>query len=89
MLIVLDMRNDFVDGVLANLAAKPILDPIARLVEHARSRDDWIVVYANPHQPGDLYFRVSADSRLRGSRGLAACDQVGFVVREPFTGGGQ
>ena len=61
MLIVLDMLNDFVDRVLANLAAKPILDPIARLVEHSRSRDDWIVVYANDaHQPGDFEFRVSA-----------------------------
>ena len=76
-LIVLDMLNDFVDGVLANPAAKPLLDPIARLVEHARSRDDWVVVYANDaHQPGDFEFRVFGEHALAGSSGAEVVPQL-------------
>jgi nicotinamidase-related amidase len=69
-LIILDMLNDFVDGVLANPVAKGIVDPIARLAEDARQRDDWVVIYANDaHQPGDFEFRVFGEHALAGSPG--------------------
>jgi nicotinamidase-related amidase len=69
-LIILDMLNDFVEGILANPAAKVIFDPIARLLADARRRDDWVVVYANDaHQPGDFEFRVFGEHALAGSPG--------------------
>lgn len=69
-LVVLDMLNDFVDGTLANTAAKPIISQIDQLAEAARSRNDWVVVYANDaHQPGDLEFRVFGEHALAGSQG--------------------
>jgi nicotinamidase-related amidase len=69
-LIILDMLNDFVDGVLANPSAKMVIDPIARLIEHARQRDEWVVVYANDaHQPGDFEFRAFGEHALAGSAG--------------------
>jgi nicotinamidase-related amidase len=40
-LVVVDMLNDFVDGVLTNTAAKAIIEPIATALERARSSDDW------------------------------------------------
>lgn len=69
-LIIVDMIEDFVNGVLANPMAKTIFDPIAGLIEHARQRDDWVVIYANDaHQPGDFEFRVFAEHALAGSPG--------------------
>jgi len=69
-LVVLDMLNDFVDGTLANSAAKPIIGQIDRLTEAARGRDDWLVIYANDaHQPNDLEFAVFGEHALAGSQG--------------------
>ena len=47
-LVVIDMLNDFVTGVLANQAdAERIIPQIRRLIEFARSHPDWLVVYSN------------------------------------------
>lgn len=71
-LVVLDMLNDFVTGTLANSAAEPIIDPIAKLADAARERDDWVVVYANDaHQPNDIEFRIFGEHALAGSEGAA------------------
>ncbi|MDP9398784.1 MAG: cysteine hydrolase [Actinomycetota bacterium] len=70
-LLIVDMLNDFVDGTLANAAAKPTVEPIARLAEAAR-RADWPVIYANDaHQQGDLEFAVFGEHALAGSDGAA------------------
>ena len=69
-LVVLDMLNDFVDGSLANDAAKPIVGQIDQLAAAARERDDWMVVYGNDaHQPNDLEFAVFGEHALAGSAG--------------------
>ena len=41
-LVVIDMLNDFQDGVLANSAAEPIVEPFKKLIEAARVNDDWL-----------------------------------------------
>ena len=38
-LIIVDMLVDFVDGALANPRAQAIVQPIRRLLAHARSED--------------------------------------------------
>ncbi len=71
-LVILDMLNDFVDGTLANVAAKPIIDPIGRLAETVRNRDDWIVVYGNDaHLPGDFELDVFGEHAMAGTDGAA------------------
>jgi nicotinamidase-related amidase len=76
-LVVLDMLNDFVDGTLANPAAKPIIGQIDQLAQAARSRDDWLVVYANDaHQPGDLEFEVFGEHALAGSPGAEVVGEL-------------
>ena len=71
-LVILDMLNDFVDGTLANPAAKPIIDPIAALAEKARAHKDWVVVYANDaHLEGDIEFKVFGEHAVAGSEGAA------------------
>lgn len=69
-LLVVDMLNDFVDGVLANPAAKPTIDPIGTLIEHARTKPDWLTIYANDaHRPDDLEFEVFGEHAVAGSKG--------------------
>jgi len=76
-LVVIDMLNDFVDGVLANPAAAGIIGPVKSLVEAARSRDDWVVVYGNDaHKAGDLEFKVFGEHAVAGSAGAAVIDDI-------------
>lgn len=76
-LVVLDMLNDFVDGTLANPAAKPIIDPIADLIDRARAKTDWVVVYANDaHQENDLEFKVFGEHAVAGTEGAAVVPQL-------------
>jgi nicotinamidase-related amidase len=76
-LVILDMLNDFVDGTLANPAAKKIVDPIGALAERARAADDWVVVYANDaHLDGDLEFKVFGEHAVAGSEGAAVVDDL-------------
>ena|SRR5690606_20234953 len=76
-LVILDMLNDFVDGTLANPAAKEIIDPIAHLVNEARRQDDWVVVYANDaHQPNDLEFAVFGEHALAGTEGAQVIPEL-------------
>jgi nicotinamidase-related amidase len=76
-LIVVDMLNDFVDGVLGNPAAEKIVAPIASLVEGARENDDWVVVYANDaHRRDDVELRVFPPHAMVGTPGAAVIDDL-------------
>ncbi len=75
-LLVVDMLHDFVDGALANPAARPTIAPTARLIDAAR-RAGWPVIYGNDaHQPGDLEFAVFGEHALAGSPGGAVIPQL-------------
>jgi nicotinamidase-related amidase len=57
-LIIVDMLNDFVDGKLANPKAQAIIEPLQRLLAHAREQE-WVVVFSNDaHHPDDPELRV-------------------------------
>lgn len=76
-LVVIDMLNDFVDGCLANPAAAGIIGPVKSLVDAARAREDWVVVYSNDaHKPGDLEFKVFGEHAVAGSSGAAVIDDI-------------
>ncbi|GIU92321.1 MAG: isochorismatase [Acidimicrobiia bacterium] len=76
-LVIVDMLNDFVDGTLANPAAKPIIDPIGALAEEARRRDDWVVIYANDaHRPGDFELAIFGEHAMAGTRGAEVIDDL-------------
>lgn len=69
-LLVVDMLNDFVTGVLANPASVPTVDPIGALIDTARTRPDWMTIYANDaHRPGDLEFEVFGQHAVAGTKG--------------------
>lgn len=75
--LVVDMLDDFVDGVLANPAAKEIVDPISALCDRARLESDWIVVYANDaHLPGDRELRIFPPHAMAGTPGAEVIDEL-------------
>ena len=79
-LVVIDMLNDFMEGVLGNAAAKQLVGPIASLAERARASREWIVVYANDaHQLNDVELRCFRPTPWPGPRGptwWTSCDHV-------------
>ena len=69
-LVIVDMLDDFVTGALANPHAQRIVEPLARLLEHARGDDDWVVVFSNDaHEPSDPELRVWGEHALAGTPG--------------------
>ena len=69
-LVIVDMLDDFVTGALANPRAERIVEPLARLLEHARRNQDWVVVFSNDaHDPADPELRVWGEHALAGSPG--------------------
>lgn len=76
-LVVVDMLNDFMDGVLGNPAAKAIVAPIAELADRARGTAEWVVVYANDaHHADDRELEVFPPHAMQGT--------VGAEVVEPL-----
>jgi Amidases related to nicotinamidase len=66
-LVVVDMLRDFIDGELANPRAHVIIEPIQRLLAHARN-EGWIVVFSNDaHQPDDPELRVWGEHAMAGT----------------------
>lgn len=76
-LIVIDMLNDFMDGVLGNPAAKEIVPAIAGLVRQARETGEWVVIYANDaHLLDDVELQVFPPHAMSGTPGAAVIDQL-------------
>ena len=77
-LIVIDMLNDFVTGVLANQAdAERIVPQIRRLIDYARSQPDWLVVYSNDaHRADDREIGVWGKHAMAGTRGADVVDEL-------------
>src|ERR1035437_7736092 len=76
-LVVVDMLNDFRDGVLGNPAAKEIIGPIASLAEQARVSEDWMVIYANDaHQLSDVELRVFPPHAMAGTPSAEVLDEL-------------
>jgi nicotinamidase-related amidase len=68
-LIVIDMLEDFVTGRLANARAERIVEPLRRLLAHARAAG-WVVVFSNDaHRPGDPELRVWGEHAMAGEPG--------------------
>jgi len=75
--VVVDMLNDFVDGPLANPAARGIVEPIRSLTARARATRDWVVVYANDaHQPSDVELRVFPPHAMAGTPGAEVIEAL-------------
>src|SRR4051794_5144875 len=69
-LLIVDMLDDFVTGALANPHAQRIVEPLARLLEHARRDDDWVVVFSNDaHHSDDPELRVWGEHAMAGTPG--------------------
>ena len=66
-LIIVDMLNDFVDGKLGNPKAQAIIEPLQKLLAHARD-EGWVVVFSNDaHHPEDPELRVWGEHAMAGT----------------------
>ena len=75
-LIIVDMLNDFVDGKLANPKAQAIVDPLQRLLAHARE-DGWVVVFSNDaHHPDDPELKVWGEHAMAATPGADVIPQL-------------
>jgi nicotinamidase-related amidase len=75
-LVVVDMLNDFVDGALANPRAQRIVEPIERLLAHARS-EGWVVVFSNDaHEPSDPELAVWGEHAMAGTLGAQVIEEL-------------
>jgi len=77
-LVVIDMLNDFVTGVLANKEdATKIIPSIKTLIDHARDRPDWLVVYSNDaHRSDDREIGIWGKHAMAGTRGADVVDEL-------------
>ncbi|PHM35855.1 cysteine hydrolase family protein [Xenorhabdus innexi] len=77
-LIVIDMLNDFVTGVLANEAnVIPIVPVIQKMINYARSKSDWLVVYSNDsHWENDREMAIWGRHAMRGTFGANVIDAL-------------
>lgn len=77
-LIIIDMLNDFYDGVLGNEKhAAKIVPNIRRLLDHARKSDDWVVVYSNDaHRADDGEIAVWGKHAMAGTHGAAVIEAL-------------
>jgi nicotinamidase-related amidase len=85
-LIIVDMLNDFVDGKLANPKAQAIVDPLQRLLAHARE-EGWVVVFSNDaHDPSDPEMKIWGEHAMAGDPGAqvipALAPQEGEIISE-------
>ena len=79
-LIIVDMLNDFVDEKLANPKAQTIVEPLQRLLAHARE-DGWVVVFSNDaHHSDDPELKVWGEHAMAGTPGANVIPQL--VPRE-------
>ena len=75
-LIIVDMLVDFVDGKLANPRAQRIVEPLGRLLAHARE-NGWVVVFSNDaHRPGDPELEVWGEHAMEGDPGARVIDAL-------------
>ncbi|WP_391528657.1 cysteine hydrolase family protein [Photorhabdus akhurstii] len=83
-LIVIDMLNDFVTGVLANEAdAMKIVPVIKRLIDHARNHRDWLVVYANDaHRADDREMSIWGRHAMAGTSGANVIETLAPIGTE-------
>jgi len=80
-LVIVDMLRDFVDGRLANPAARPAIERIGELADAARGRKDWIVVYGNDaHRPGDVELRLFGEHAMVGTPGAEVINELAPAV---------
>jgi len=75
-LIVIDMLEDFVDGALVNPRARQIVEPLQRLLAHAR-HEGWVVVFSNDaHEPGDPELAIWGEHAMAGAPGSQVIDAL-------------
>jgi nicotinamidase-related amidase len=82
-LIIVDMLNDFVIGTMRNDRAMRIVPSVRRLLDHARTDADWLVVYANDaHRADDPEIAVRGRHAMAGTLGATVIEPLAPIGAE-------
>lgn len=87
-IVVVDIINDFVTGVLGTKRAEKIIPEVKRLLDHARKKNIPIIYTCDTHLPNlDREFEVWPPHAVRGSRGSEVVDELtpersDFLIRK-------
>lgn len=80
LLIVIDMQNDFITGVLGNEACRAVVDPVIKRMERAREEGWNILCTKDIHEENYLETgegrRLPVPHCIRGSRGSEIIDEI-------------
>ncbi|MDI6820154.1 MAG: isochorismatase family cysteine hydrolase [Candidatus Hodarchaeaceae archaeon] len=74
--LVIDMINDFVSGMLKSSRAKGVVPNIQKLLEFARSRKIPVVYTCDSHQSTDAEFELWGPHAIAGSRGAEVVSEL-------------
>src|SRR6186713_2547862 len=75
-LIIVDMLDDFVDGKRAKPRAQAIVEPLGRLLAHARE-EGWVVVFSNDaHHPEDPEMAIWGEHAMEGDPGARVIEAL-------------
>ncbi|MFB0557651.1 MAG: cysteine hydrolase family protein, partial [Candidatus Bathyarchaeia archaeon] len=75
-ILVIDVINDFVSGVLGSKRAVAIVPNIKRLLSHARRSGVPIVYITDAHLPGDKEFEIWPRHAEEGSEGARVVEEI-------------
>ncbi|MBD2810017.1 cysteine hydrolase [Xenorhabdus sp. Vera] len=83
-LIIIDMLNDFVTGVIANEEkVMKIIPVIQRTLEYVRNRPDWLIVYSNDaHHVDDREIDIWGKHALKGTWGAEVVEALAPIGLE-------
>lgn len=87
-LLVIDMQNDFVNGVLGNERAKKILTPVSMLITTAREKGIPIIFACDSHRiDKDHELLIWGEHALEGTEGAQIVEELGqeasdFVIKK-------
>ncbi|EFA77330.1 amidase [Heterostelium album PN500] len=83
-LIIIDMLNDFVTGVLNNQAhASKIIPNIKALLDYARSQPDWIILFSNDaHHDDDREMGVWGKHAMKDTDGAKVIPELEPIIGE-------
>lgn len=74
--LVIDMINDFVSGMLKSRRAEKVVPNIQRLLEFARSRKIPVIYACDSHSGADAEFELWGPHAIAGSRGAEVVSEL-------------
>jgi len=74
--LVIDVINDFVSGVMGSERSSDVINPIKRLLGYARDNKIPVIYASDSHTPDDREFDLWPNHAMEGSWGARVVDEI-------------